>query len=696
MYTLKHTGTFNKLILLIAIFLIGFISLFSLNQVFTNIIGKLDQQTENLKAQIIIGEFIALDIVTIRSLFNELATTTNSKKSRQITYGEIKKNISTIEDSLVVLEHGGTLKRMIALNIAGHLSTVKTIHYIKEENKSFSIEAIDIRPKLKDINTMLLEVEKFLSQETIYKNSNEITNYQNLDRKLHRYYKALPAFFNRMTENIRRLLYESGLELSELERKIEKDKEKYFQLKIALILIIITIVLFLGYTIAKNIGTSNKELSRLNEDLLNNLHELDKQKKSIRAILDTQPSIVIVSDGLHIQDANQKFFEFLAEFNTIEEFKKQYNCICDLFEDDIPNDEEYIQNKQYNEQQWFEYIISNPDINFKAIIINNKKAHHFSIKVSKTLLDEVSNESVVIISLNDITQEIEDQLQLKKLNENLENIVDEKTKELKELNENLEQKIIIESGKVQEKNNIMMQQAKLASMGEMIGNIAHQWRQPLSVISSSASGMQMQSELGLEITNEEINELSSLIVQQAQYLSHTIDHFRDFIKDDNTSFGPISIRKTVENTLKLVDATLKANHIQLIASIDDDLSIEGNLNELTQAFINIINNSKDALKENVEKEDERYIFVSTRKVNDSTLEIQIKDTGGGIPNDIIDRIFEPYFTSKHQSMGTGLGLAMVDKIIRQRHQGSLKANNIIVSHNDKTYKGTCISIVFSN
>ena len=691
---LKNTSTFNKLIFLIVIFLIGFISLFSLNQVFTNIINKLDRQTENLKAQITIGEFIAHDIVKTRSLFNELVTTTSSKKSRELIKKDITITINLIKKSLNILEKGGTLKRKIALNIAGHLDTIKTISYQKDYNKSFSVEVIDISPKLNTLLNMINEVEIMLQKRQKDQKNNDVKGYQSSIKEIRRYYKTLPAFFNRMTENIRRLLYESGQELSELEQKINKDKNRYLQLKIGLILIIISIVLILGYTIAKNINKSNKQLKSLNDELFKNINKLDKQKKSIRAILDTQPNIVIVSDGEHIQDSNRRLFEFLHEFSTLDEFKREYACICNKFENNIANEKEYIQNKNYGNLKWFEYILNHPEINFKAIILNSdNQAHHFSIKVSKTLLDEVSNESVVIISLNDITKEIENQIQLKELNENLENLVDEKTRELSELNENLEQRVIIESQKVLQKDKLMMQQAKLASMGEMIGNIAHQWRQPLSVITSSASGMQMQAEMGLEITNKEIEELSHLVVQQAQYLSHTIDHFSDFIKG-NTKFGPISVRETIDNTLSLVDATLKSNHIKLIKTLEHDLTITGNMNELTEAFINVINNSKDALKSTIENDEERYIFVSTHKIKDNTIEIQIKDNGGGISEDIIDRIFEPYFTSKHQSVGTGLGLAMVDKIIIKRHNGTINVNNVTISYNKKIYPGTCMSIRF--
>ena len=139
---------------------------------------------------------------------------------------------------------------------------------------------------------------------------------------------------------------------------------------------------------------------------------------------------------------------------------------------------------------------------------------------------------------------------------------------------------------------IVQEQTKLASMGEMIGNIAHQWRQPLSIITTSASGMKMQAEFGQTVENQTIVNFSDLIVKQAQYLSKTIDNFRNFIKHD-TEYSNISIKSALEQTLGLVDATLKDNYINLITNFQDDCILDGNTNEICEAFINIINNSKD-------------------------------------------------------------------------------------------------------
>ncbi|BAK73275.1 PAS domain S-box protein [Arcobacter sp. L] len=239
---------------------------------------------------------------------------------------------------------------------------------------------------------------------------------------------------------------------------------------------------------------------------------------------------------------------------------------------------------------------------------------------------------------------------------------------------------------------IMQEQAKLASLGEMIGNIAHQWRQPLSFISTSASALRVKSEYGM-LNKEDIEESSIAIVKQTEYLSNTIDNFRDFIKEDK-SYKEISVKEVLDNTLNLVYASLHNNFINLKLEVNDDLLILGNKNELTEAFLNIISNSKDVLKE--KNEEDRFLFIKSIKLDENKLELQFLDSGGGIDESIISKVLEPYFTTKHKSQGTGLGLAIVDKIIRERHKGIINIHNEKFTYNQKQYIGACFSIIFEN
>jgi len=234
-------------------------------------------------------------------------------------------------------------------------------------------------------------------------------------------------------------------------------------------------------------------------------------------------------------------------------------------------------------------------------------------------------------------------------------------------------------------------QSKLASMGEMVGNIAHQWRQPLSVITATASGIELKREFGL-LDETILTESMESIIFQANYLSKTIDDFRSFIKDSNEA-TIFSIKETLEKTFMIIKSALMDTHITLITDLRDDMEIEGYENHLIQAFINIINNAKDAIKENVDNDENKFIFVKTKRVQNK-LEIRIKDSGGGIPEDVIARIFEPYFTTKHSSVGTGIGLSMAYKIFTEQHNGTIEVENMWYIYNDKKYKGDCYKIVF--
>jgi PAS domain S-box-containing protein len=234
-------------------------------------------------------------------------------------------------------------------------------------------------------------------------------------------------------------------------------------------------------------------------------------------------------------------------------------------------------------------------------------------------------------------------------------------------------------------------QSKLASMGEMIGNIAHQWRQPLSVIAATSSGISLREEMGMLDKNILLEGMDN-ILHQATYLSKTIDDFRNFIKDTHEQ-ETLSIKATLQKTISIIHPAMKSHNIQLIVDIADDLEISGYENELIQSFINIINNGRDAITENVESDVDKLIFITTVALQEG-LNVIIKDSGGGVPQNVMEKIFEPYFTTKHQSVGTGIGLSMTYKILTEHHNGTIDVHNEKYEYNGKNYKGACFSIQF--
>jgi PAS domain S-box-containing protein len=241
-------------------------------------------------------------------------------------------------------------------------------------------------------------------------------------------------------------------------------------------------------------------------------------------------------------------------------------------------------------------------------------------------------------------------------------------------------------------HKLMESQSKLASMGEMIGNIAHQWRQPLSLISTIASGLKVKIEFGQFNEKDIIPDMDN-IIKQTTYLSNTIDDFRNFIKNNNEK-GEVQISNIIKKVLSIIHPSIMSHNITIIQNTKDDMRFDGYENQLIQALINILNNSKDALKEHVAEDKPRLIFIETKNIINGFI-LKIKDNAGGIPENVIQKIFEPYFTTKHKSIGTGIGLSITHQIITKHHNANIAASNETYEYDDITYTGACFTIIFN-
>jgi two-component system, NtrC family, C4-dicarboxylate transport sensor histidine kinase DctB len=260
------------------------------------------------------------------------------------------------------------------------------------------------------------------------------------------------------------------------------------------------------------------------------------------------------------------------------------------------------------------------------------------------------------------------------------------TKRLKELNIILQQTVHEEIAKNDEKNKILFQQNKMAAMGEMIANIAHQWRQPLSMITTVASSVKLKKELGV-LEEGDCEESLIHIVETANYLSNTIDDFQYYFSP-NKRKNDFNTKDLIDKSLKLYKIDFKEKKFHVIKNIDN-IKIINFENELLQVIINILNNAKDEL---LKKDIEKYIFIDAYKENQNYI-INIKDNAGGISEEIIDRIFEPYFTTKHKSKGTGLGLYMCQEIMLKHINGTIRVFSEKYTYKDKEFLGARFEIV---
>ena len=340
-------------------------------------------------------------------------------------------------------------------------------------------------------------------------------------------------------------------------------------------------------------------------------------------------------DGLAIVDLNGNFLEFNASFMKMVGFTREELLKTSCLKLTAPEDVQLTKNAL---QETLEYGFA-VDIE-KSYIIKNER--NITVNFSMVLLPDKKR---ILLSTKDMTQ-----------------------------------------------HKLMESQAKLASMGEMIGNIAHQWRQPLSLISTIASGIKVQSEFGQFDEKSIIPDMDN-IIKQTTYLSNTIDDFRNFIKNENER-SEVQISNIIKKALSIVNPSIINHHITVIQNNKDDMILDGYENQLIQALINILNNSKDALKEHIKEGDDRLIFIETKTIINGFI-IKIRDNAGGIPENVIKKIFEPYFTTKHKSIGTGIGLSITHQIVTKHHDANITASNETYEYNDKTYTGACFSILFN-
>ena len=229
----------------------------------------------------------------------------------------------------------------------------------------------------------------------------------------------------------------------------------------------------------------------------------------------------------------------------------------------------------------------------------------------------------------------------------------------------------------------------MVSMGQMIENIAHQWRQPLSLITTSVSGLKIKKILG-ELDDDFFDKTLDSIMIKSQYLSNTIDDFRYFFKPQREKID-FYLENCCNKTIDLVHANFLEKDIKITCKVDD-IKVNGYETELIQVLINLLNNSKDALESFELKDEAKLIFIDIFRINEKAI-IQIKDNAGGIEEQILDKIFEPYFTTKHQTQGTGIGLYMCQEIINKHMNGSISITNTEFKYNHRVYKGTLAVII---
>ena len=421
---------------------------------------------------------------------------------------------------------------------------------------------------------------------------------------------------------------------------------------------------------------SNNITNLINEETPNDIYDdLKKDPKLIREIAEFL-ELFVTNKYRYVyvvrKIPNSQKFEFLLDGTKNKDDKSE---LSEPFE---PNSKQswidvyktkediYFQDKSI-ESLWFTYlkpIIQNGEVKAILAIDFSITEQHF-IQTSLSKLSQILLLLIIFTSIFFMVIFIVSYVDKKRIL-----LLEQQSKEIQNFNDTLKNKIDQELDKNRQKDKMLQQQSKLAQMGEMISMIAHQWRQPLAAIGATSASMTIKATIG-KLDKETALELSNKISSHTQHLSKTIDDFRDFYKTSKekkeTTFMII-----IEDVLNIVEVSVANKNIKLLKELEYDEKITTYPNEIKQVVLNLIKNAEDILMENDIKEP--YIKIKTYTQNNNAI-LEVSDNAEGVPEDIIDKIFEPYFSTKLEKNGTGLGLYMSKTIIEEHCGGKLSVSN---------------------
>ena len=253
----------------------------------------------------------------------------------------------------------------------------------------------------------------------------------------------------------------------------------------------------------------------------------------------------------------------------------------------------------------------------------------------------------------------------------LERQVAERTHDLDELNRTLDQRVRDEIAKRKEHEQLLIHQSRLAAMGEMMGNIAHQWRQPLNALSLVMQNMRLQYHTG-QLTEQSMERMQAKSEQLVQTMSTTIDDFRNFFKPGKRA-EVFNLARAMRASVSIMEGVFINRNIVLTIECDESINLVGMAGEFSQVVLNLLSNAKDALIDSGQTSPQVWLRATHVK---EYIQIDVEDNGKGIAPDIINKVFEPYFTTKEEGKGSGIGLYMSKMIVENNMNGRLEVANI--------------------
>ncbi|MCJ7601023.1 MAG: ATP-binding protein [Desulfobulbaceae bacterium] len=641
----------SSIFVLVAVMLTGAFLLMPTHFYFHHLSTKFENTVANERARRIIGEQIVSDLHQVSAQFYQLLAEVREEK-RQVTRNLIQQELADIRTALKVIENGGVFHKAIQPHSSKEDELIDEIPYTKPDNERYLIELLEINPLLAEIEEKVVILENLLhKRDRLQESAPQSTGLLKIQQELHQLLKNTEPLFSKISEAGNSIYFINTKRLHELDKQEKTLAKKYqlVELTIFIALFIITFSLF--FVLARKILSINRKLQQkiLEKQRAEDL--ISRGKQEWERTFDAVPDPIVLLDKDHRIIRLNKAMALLVG-KPVEQCVG-LKCYQVMHGTDSPPS--YCPHS----------LLINDHKVHKAVQFMNLFGIFFEISVSPLFNHEGELFGSVHIA-RDITDQKQAENALHKANEELEQKVEQRTIVLKrfidELQYEISSRIKAEEALFQTQHQLL-QAEKLSAIGKLSASIAHEFNNPLFAIINILIGVQQQESLSPQ--NEKMLELA---IQECERMKMLIQNLRDFNRPSTGVHVATDIHQTIDNMLLLCKKEFNDRKIIVEKNFAVNMpAIMVVKDQICQVLLNLLTNARDACKNG------GTIKIST-EVHDKLIAINVEDSGCGIETDHLHKIFKPFFTTKQELSGTGLGLA-VSLGIMEKHGGTISVES---------------------
>lgn len=633
---------------LAAVMLLGTVFLMASHAYFHHLRQDLADKAINQKAQIIIAQQIVIDLHQIKAHYYQLLLMSNQEQ-RLIIQKQIDDEFTQITTGLDVIEHGGVFQRITRKSQEASGKLVDSVFYIPTNTVKHRIDFAKLRPIMTELESKTNELEMYLQERDTFQRKNELQDMFLTRQKIVMLTQNTEPLFIQLTDDFYRLFHTSNKRLVELQRESSSLTSKSRIFQIATILAILTTTFSLCFLLARKILTTNKQLHREISDKKQAEASIKRAKKELELTVDAVPDPMAMLDCNHrIVRLNKAMADLVGK--PLDQCAGLY-CYDIMHNSDkppkyCPHSLLLTDHQKHKTEQYLEMYNADMEISVSPLFDDNGELVG-SVHIARDITDKKIAEVL-----------------LKKANEELEHKVLTRTAELQtfiaELQLEMKNRIKAEEALVQTQHQLLHSE-KLSAVGKLSASIAHEFNNPLFAIINILIGVREQ-----ETLSEQNERMLKLAIQECDRMTSLIKSLQDFNRPTTGVPVTTDIHHIIDTTLLLCKKEFKDRHITVEKDYAPQLpTIMAVTDQIRQVLLNLFTNARDACKNG------GHITVYTKNQGE-TIAISVKDSGCGIDTNNLNNIFKPFFSTKHEFSGTGLGLAVSLGII-ETHGGKISA-----------------------